>query len=194
MLIIPTSATTAIILEQPNGSVLWVLLGYLAVAAIFAAAYCGWEMVLSAASGHAPVSSRWLLLAGSAALLATGFALENLLLVDATFNGVLETYWGFVLSPWLFLAFIPCAVTLVAMRMADARTAKPVARVPALAWWCVGCLLVVAYGVALLWTEGRSATMDLLVMVAGFALVIAAVGSLASVLAIRWRRRVGAAV
>ena len=76
----------------------------------------------------------------------------------------------------------------------DARKANAVARVPALAWWCAGCLLVVAYGVALLWTEGRSAIYDLIVMVVGFALVIAAVGSMASVLVIRWRRRMGAAV
>jgi hypothetical protein len=188
MLVIPTSATTAIILEQPMGSPMWAVFGYLAVAALFAGVFCLWEMLLAAIVGRPPSRSRWLVLLATACLFVLGVLVENLLTIDVVFNGLLETYWGFVLSPWFFVAFIPCTLALVVLRIIDAARVRPFAHLPAVAWWCAGCLLVSGYGVASLWTAGRSSSVDLYVMAAGLALVIAAVGALAIAAVLRWRR------
>lgn len=189
MLVIPTSGTTAIILEQPMGSPLWVVFGYLAVAAFLAGLYCLWEMLLSTILGRRPSRSRWLVLLAAVVLFALGVLVENLLTVDVVFNGRLETYWGFALSPWFFIAFIPCALALVVLRIVDSCKMCPFAHLPAVVWWCAGCLVVLAYSAAAQWAGGRSSTSDLYVMAAGFALAIAAIGFLVAAAVIRWRRR-----
>ena len=189
MLVFPTSGTTAIILEQPMGSPLWVLFGYLAVALAFAVVYCAWEMLLSLLVGHRPSRGRWAVLFVAMALFAAGVLIEAFLTVDVVFNGDLATYWGFALSPWFFVAFIPCGMVLVAFRICDVRRRAAVAHVPAVAWWCAGCAVVSAYGVAALWTGGRPAVPESSVIALGLGLAVAGVGSLVIAAILRWLRR-----
>ena len=189
MLVLPTSGTTAIILEQPMGSPLWVLFGYLVVALAFAVVYCAWEMLFSLLAGHGPSRSRWTMLLVAMALFAAGVLVEAFLTVRVAFNSDLETYWGFVLSPWFFVAFIPCGMVLVAFRIADVRRSAAVAHLPAVVWWCAGCAVVSAYGVAALWAGGRSAALESSSIALGLGLAVAGGGSLVVAAIVRWRHR-----
>jgi hypothetical protein len=174
-------------LEQPSGSRLWVVFGYLVVGLLFAGIYCAWEMLLASAAGRPPSPSRWVMLLVAATLFASGILVEGLLTVPAAFNKQLDTYWGFVLSPWFFLAFIPCAAILVAFRMLDATRADRLGGVPAVVWWCLGCLGTTAYGTALLWVGGRSAAIEHLVVALGLGLAVAAGCTLVAMAVLRRR-------
>jgi len=181
MLVLPTSARSAIIFEQSLGSPLWALFGYVTIAMLFASAYCAWEMVLSSLLGRRPRRSRWVVLATAVGLFASGVAVEATVNASVVFNDKLETTWGFVLSPWFFVLFIPCVWVLVALRVADSRKAGAFARVPGTAWWCAGLLLVAGYGVAALWSGGRSASIEAAALAVGVVLALASVVTLAVV-------------
>jgi len=186
MLVLPTSATTAIIFEQSQGSPAWVLFGYLTISLLFACGYCVWQMVLSLLGGQRPALSRWVLLGATVTLFAAGVAAEALLLAEVTFNGKLETYWGFALSPWFFVAFIPCALALILVRAWDAGRANPAGRGRAVVLWCLGCLLVSACGAVALWAGGRSSAVETGATALGWVLAIAAVATLL-LAALKWR-------
>jgi hypothetical protein len=192
-MIIPTSATTAILLETP--ALAGELLGILGPALLFAVIYCAWEMLLSSIVGRRPSRSRWVTLLIAAALVVSAILADSLLTIAFRFSGDGETSWGYILSPWLLLAFIPCAVVLVTFRAADARQAGSFAGVPALAWWIAGCLVVSAYGIGAEWASWGSimgAAYVTQILAVGFVLGLVGIGSLAVAAALRLSRRVSA--
>jgi hypothetical protein len=192
MLAIPTSAATAILIGDPMSSY-WPAVAYVVVTLLFVGVFCAWEMLLAAAVGRAPARSNWLVLAVGATCIALAGLAERLLTAPVDFNGgEMSTLWGFVLAPWLTLAALPFIVSLAALRIGDARGARPIAGVPAVAWWCAGCLIVAACGVVGLWADGQSpwsntGTMPL--YVAGYALAIGGAGALVAAVALRVLRR-----
>lgn len=178
MLVLPTSVTSAIILEQPLGSPFWVIFGYVTVALFAACGYCAWEMLLASLSGRAPSRTRWVVLLISAALFGAGILVDAYVTAPVVFNEKLETTWGFALSPWFFVLFIPFAAVLVVLRLIDAVKVSAFGRIPGVVWWSVGLILVMAYAIGALWSGGRSADMDRYATAGGIALAIAALGSL----------------
>jgi hypothetical protein len=189
----PTSATTALMFELPP----WLAegLGLLAPALLFAIFYCLWEMLLSTLLGRRPTRSRWILLLIGGVLAASVPLVESLWIAPAQFNGEVETLWGFVLSPFLLLAFSVCGVVLVALRTTDATNVGSWAGIPAVVWWVSGCLVVSVYGAAAAWSNSgliESAEYVAPVLAAGFGLAVAGVGSLVFAAWLRWSRRVTA--
>ena len=178
MLVLPTSATSAIILEQPFGSPLWVLFGYVTVALFAGCVYCAWEMLLASLTGRTPSRTRWVALLVSAALFGFGILVDAFVTAPVLFNKTLETTWGFALSPWFFVVFIPCAAVLVVLRLIDAVTISAFGRIPGIVWWSAGLFVVMAYAIGALWSGGRSADLDRYATAGGAALTIAALGSL----------------
>jgi hypothetical protein len=179
-MIVPTSAATAVLLELP----VWAdsALGMLVAALLAAGIYCGWEMLLSTVVRCRPARSRWMTLLAGAGLLASGVLAESVMTAVFRFDDEGEALWGSVLSPWFILAFVPCAVLLVAFRVADARRAGQFAGVPAMVWWIAGCSVVSAYGAAASWVGGGSITGAGYVtplLAVGFALGMTGIGSLA---------------
>lgn len=181
MLVLPTSANAAVIFEQSQGSPLWALFGYVTIGLLFGCGYCVWEMVLGSMLGRPARRSRWVALLVAAGLFGSGVFVDSYLTTAAVFNDKLETTWGFVLSPWLFIAFIPVAATLVVMRLADSRTAAGFAHVPAPVWWLMGLAVVAGYGAAALWSGGREPAVEGAATVGGVILALASVLSLVAV-------------
>jgi hypothetical protein len=189
-MVIPTSATTAFLAETPM--LADTLLSVLGPALLFAAIYCAWDMLLSSLVGRRPSRSRWTMLLTAAALVVTAILADSFLTVAFRFNGDGETSWGYILSPWLLLAFIPCAAVLVVFRFLDARKAASFGGIPAAVWWIAGCLVVSAYGVSSTWASWGSimgAAYVTPILAFGFVLGMVAVGSLAVAAALRWTRR-----
>jgi hypothetical protein len=193
-MIVPTSAATAVMLDFP----VWAdsVLGFLVPALFAAGLYCAWEMLLSTIVGRRPPRSRWVALVAATAFVVSGMLAELFLTAVFRFNADGETLWGYVLSPWFILAFVVCAVLLVAYRVADAQKAGPFASVPAVVWWTAGCLVVSAYGVGTAWVGGGSivgADYVTPLLAAGFALGMTGIGSLAIAAELR-RSRAATAV
>jgi hypothetical protein len=189
----PTSATTALMFELPS----WLAAGleWLLFALLFAVVYCLWEMLLSTLLGRRPTRSRWIVLLISGVLLGLAPLAESLWIAPARFNGDVETLWGFVLSPWLLLAFLACGSVLVVLRIADATKLGSLAGIPAVVWWVSGCLVVSVYGVAAAWSNSGlivSAEYVAPILAAGFGLAVAGVGSLVFAAWLKWSRRVTA--
>jgi hypothetical protein len=185
MLILPTSATTAIVFDLMQGQIgEW--LAYITSAVLLAGAFCAWETLFSSINGRPPSRSRWVALAAAMGFFALSVLAERLLTGFADFNGgEVSTLWGYAVAPWFVAASVLCILALVVLRIVDATRADAFARVPAIAWWSVGCLAASAFGAASVWASALSPTYGLQSLEIGYALAIAGVGSLVVAVAVR---------
>jgi hypothetical protein len=191
MLILPTSATTAIVFDLMRGQVgEW--LAYITAAVLLAGAFCAWETLFSSINGRPPSRARWIALSAALGLFALSVLAEKVLTGFADFNGgEVSTLWGYAVAPWFVAASVLCILTLVVLRIVDATRADAFARVPAVAWWFVGCLAASAYGAASVWAGMLSPVYALVSVEIGYALAIAGVGSLVAAAVLRVLGRTG---
>jgi hypothetical protein len=191
MLIIPTSANTALVVQPPPG--IETVLNFASYALLLGGAYCLWEMLLSVLLGRRPASSRWVWLGTAIGLLAIAVISGQSGFGPASFNGgEFTTAWGFIVEEWLIRAFGLSVIVLLGLRLTDSVRARPRGRHPVVGWWLLGMGAAISSGLLLGWMagEGNTAAWQLSMGAELFAgtLAVAAVGTLLAVAAARrWR-------
>jgi len=193
MLLLPTSGTSAIVLEIPWQAQLAFQLAAGALA--FGGAFVLWEMVLSLVLGRRPAASRQWWLFATIASAGAGILLGTISTPDATFNGEVFTTWGFALAGWFNMAALVCAAVLLVLRFIDARRADALGSVPAAVAWAVGCAITMGVGVFFAWESwvGISFSAGMNAATACmFALGVCALGSVLSAAVIQARRATAA--
>lgn len=191
MLIIPTSLRTAIILELGPAadwmnSAVFIFLA--------ACAYLCWEMLISLLTGEKPESSRWRWLASAGMSLLAAVVLTSLMFGPVTFNAGqanwVSTSWGGVFGQASLLAFAICTLVTLTLRAQDAVRVGRSGHLTYPAWWSLGLLFMMAYGLLLALNEVLSpgSVLQDAARAVGFGLAVCGVGSVVGVFVIRRMR------
>lgn len=191
MLIVPTSADTAIVLGMDAG---WMLMETVMNAAAFvllaAFAYCCWEMLISLSGKDRPKRSRWAWLAVTGVLFISATIGVGLIVGPVTFNAGqadwVSTSWGYVIGQYSLLAFEVCALVLLMLRILDAIRAGRTGHVSYALWRLPVLLVMMAYGLVLALDELQiyGFALQNTVYVTSFVLAVVGVGSLIATAAI----------